>query len=363
MVIQTLGVIYRRLYYAATHFSSILTSLSGFLASLVLVIAVGGCASSNPSALLVEHPVVTASPHFNPQVGLRVVTYNIWGLPSWMSGARRGRYPRIARELERLDPDFILLQEAWTARARKAVPMSGRWAVAYAAGQHSFFQQCGLVTLSKYPIIGGQFYPFSHTAFPDRFVNKGVLKIKVELADGRVLNIWNVHLQDGGSPRVRLAQVRELIWRIKTAEDGQIADLVGGDFNCTPGSLEYSQLENALGPSLQQLSGAAHFLTWDGLSTKPGAGETLDYIFVRGQSVSPSVSAPPRMVFTAPTLQQRLSDHLGIEALVNLGPWPRLAVGSEPLAQVHDGNHFEPFTNPERVYVGRGSAMFGEKAK
>jgi hypothetical protein len=167
--------------------------------------------------------------------------------------------------LERLDPDIIRLHEDWTARAKKAAPLTGHWAVAHDARQHTFFQ--------------------------------------------------------------------------------------------------HSLLENAPGPSLQQLSGAAPFVTWDGLSTKPGAGETLDYIFVRGRSVSPTVSAPPRLAFTAPTLQQRLSDHLGIEALVNWGPWRSLAAGSEPLAQDYGGNHFEPFTNPDRVYVGRSSAMFGGNSK
>src|SRR5215471_1721588 len=162
-------------------------------AALALLIQTCGCASSRPA------PVVVApqtSPVFakcaDSGTSLKVVTYNIWGLPSWMTGAPGGRYPRIARELERLDPDIILLQEAWTAKARKAAPANGRWAIARAAGQHTFFQQSGLETLSRFPIIGGEFYPFSRAAFPDRFVNKGVLKVTVRLPDDSVLNLWNV---------------------------------------------------------------------------------------------------------------------------------------------------------------------------
>src|SRR5215472_13595444 len=98
-----------------------------------------------------------------------------------MTGAASGRYPRIARELERLDPDIILLQEAWTSNARKAVPTNGLWAIARGAGQHTFFQQNGLIILSKFPIVGGEFYPFSRAAFPDRFVNKGALKVTVQI--------------------------------------------------------------------------------------------------------------------------------------------------------------------------------------
>lgn len=266
-------------------------------------------------------PVSSSATGFN----LKVVTYNVWGLPSWMTGARPGRYPQIARELERLDPDIVLLQEAWTAEARKSAPASDRWAVARAAGQHTFFQQSGLVTLSKCPIIAGHFYPFSRAAFPDRFVNKGALKVTVLLPGGRVLNVWNVHLQEGGPPDIRLSQARELVSRVQAAEDGQIADLIGGDFNLTPESDLFRELTVALGPSVQQLGRVAPFVTYDRLSAKPGAGETIDHIFVRERSAFQNLRAIPRVAFAAATLKQRLSDHLGIEAVVNLSPPASLA--------------------------------------
>ena len=192
------------------------TRVAGAFACLALIIGVDGCASSRPAPLLVEHQVMAVPPSGSDKgLSLKLVTYNIWGLPSWMTGARPGRYPRIARELERLDPDIILLQEVWTAKARKAAPDNGRWALARAAGQHSFFQQSGLVTLSKCPIVGGEFYPFSRAAFPDRFVNKGVLKVTIQLAEGQVLNVWNVHLQEGSSSEIRRSQVRELVSRVQ----------------------------------------------------------------------------------------------------------------------------------------------------
>jgi endonuclease/exonuclease/phosphatase family metal-dependent hydrolase len=298
---------------------------------LALVIGVDGCASSRPAPLLVEHQVmaVPASCSYKG-LSLKLVTYNIWGLPSWMTGARPGRYPRIARELERLDPDIILLQEAWTAKARKAAPDNGRWALARAAGQHSFFQQSGLVTLSKCPIVGGEFYPFSRAAFPDRFVKKGVLKVTIQLAEGQVLNVWNVHLQEGSSSEIRRSQVRELVSRVQAAEDGQIADLVGGDFNCTPESPLCRELANSLGPSVQQLGDTDAFVTWDGLSAKRSAGRTIDYIFIRDRTPCQDVQAGQHVAFTAATMEQRLSDHLGIEAVVNLSPAPSLTGAISP---------------------------------
>jgi len=299
------------------------------LAGLVLLLDTCGCASRRPAPILVAHQLVAAhnGRAVQDDFNLKVVTYNIWGLPSWMTGARTGRYPKIARELERLDADFILLQEAWTAEARTALPQDGHWAIAYPAAQHSFFQQSGLVTLSRFPILGGQFYPFTRAAFPDSFVNKGVLKTTVQLPDGEVLNVWNVHLQDGGAVRTRATQVHELLAHVESAQDGQIADLVAGDFNCTPDSPLYGELAGSLGVNLQQFAGAKPFVTWDRLSARPDAGQTLDYIFLRPRTRLQIHQADTQVTFTASSLKQRLSDHLGLETTVSLtcGPPPSLA--------------------------------------
>ena len=285
----------------------------------ILLFAAGGCASRRPATVVLEQqPKTIARLNAQGSTNLKLVTFNIWGLPRWMTGAPPGRYPRIAEEIERLDPDIVLLQEAWTSRARRAIPTNGCWFVARAAGQHTFFQQTGLITLSKFPVIGGEFYPFSRAAFPDRLVNKGALKVTVQMPGGRLLNIWNVHLQDAGATTTRETQVRELIARIQATDDGQVADIVGGDFNCTPESPLYQRLASNLGPNLQQISGAAQFITWDGLSSKTDAGQTIDYFFVRERIRFANMTASEKVAFTNSATQQRLSDHFGIEATLSL---------------------------------------------
>src|SRR5678809_193721 len=160
----------KRLYFLACRDRR---PLSGLFMLWWLMIGSSGCASHRPAHLQVERPAhASLSRDVDGAQSLRRLSYNIWGLPGWMTGARSGRYPRIARELERLDPDIVLLQEAWTAKARKCAPANGTWWIARPDGQHTFFQQSGLMTLSKFPIIGGEFYPFSQAAFPDRVVCK-----------------------------------------------------------------------------------------------------------------------------------------------------------------------------------------------
>ena len=147
----------------------------------------------------------------------------------------------------------------------------------------------------------------------------------MQLPNGRVLNIWNVHLQDGGSFDLRQSQIRELVSHVEAAQDGQIADLVGGDFNCPPDCPLYRELAKEFGPDLQELTGAPPFITWDGMSKKPGTGQTLDHIFVHPRTVLQELRPQTHVAFAASTLEQRLSDHFGIEATMNLTPAPSLA--------------------------------------
>src|SRR5580765_1293527 len=89
-------------------------SVHGALASLVLAASASGCAHHHPAPVTVQKRVDSArlSGRIH-DTRLKIVTFNIWGLPSWITGARSGRYEEIARELDRLDADIVLLQEVW----------------------------------------------------------------------------------------------------------------------------------------------------------------------------------------------------------------------------------------------------------
>src|SRR5260370_15034888 len=224
-------------------------------------------------------------------VDLRVVSFNVWGLPAWMNGASVDRYPLIARQLELLRPDLVLLQEVWTKEAAASAPAGAEWSAAWSSGQANFFRENGLLTISRHPILGGEFHPFHASALPDSLVKKRALKVTIELSGGLRLNVWNVHLQAGGADAVRSRQIAELVRWVNAAQDGQIADLVAGDFNCTPDSPQYRALFEQIGPSLQAISGEPGFTTFDGLSTKSGVSQTLDHAFIRILSAIEGVEA------------------------------------------------------------------------
>ena len=67
-------------------------------------------------------------------------------------------------------------------------------------------------------------------------VTKGALKVTVELPGGERLNLSNVHLQDAGAQRIKQSQIDQLVGLVRTAGDRQVAEIMGGDFNCTPDS-------------------------------------------------------------------------------------------------------------------------------
>jgi len=303
----------------------------------LLSMLTSGCVLGRPSKVQIQAgrtvpagASVSASPPF-----LKVATFNIWGLPSWINGADPNRYGRIARELDRLGSDVVLLQEVWTRRpfevlSEKDKGSARTWWVASARWKGGFLGQNGLLTLSKYPIEAGEIRHFSTASMPDSLMHKGALKITVTIRSGLRVNIWNTHLQDGGSKRVRSRQIAELIRWVRDATDNQCADIVGGDFNSTPDSEEFRQLTAAIGPSVHQLANQAELPTWDGLKPASGEGESLDHIFVRMTRPSFEVRPWSRRVFTASRLEDRLSDHMGIESLLTFAPAEES--GSVPLA-------------------------------
>ena len=309
---------------------------SGRVATVVAGLAIwgGGCASYGPRSLVIRSSAPpTVMRVENPgTIELRIVSFNVWGLPGWMNGASENRYPRIAQQLEELQPDLVLLQEVWTKKARASSPTGREWSTAWSSGQGNLFKENGLLTISRHPILGGEFHPFRAAALPDSLVKKGALKVTVEMPDGLRLNVWNVHMQAGGAEAIRSRQVAELVSWVHAAQDGQIADLVAGDFNCTPESPQFQTLIQQIGPSVQAISGEPGFTTFDGLSTRTGAGQILDHAFIRIVSDVEGVKARPRAVFTAKRIKDRLSDHLGVEIALKLALSPQVDRGFKSFA-------------------------------
>jgi endonuclease/exonuclease/phosphatase family metal-dependent hydrolase len=289
---------------------------------LLLVIA-SGCASGPPATARIHRGRPGAAGELDSAApsSLRVATFNVWGLPSWINGAASDRYGRMAHELAQLESDVVLLQEVWTHRshavlAEQAQGAARTWWTASARRAGGFLGQNGLLTLSRYPIEGREFRRFDAARLPDSFMHKGALKVTLLIPPGQRVNLWNVHLQDGASGRIRWRQIAQLVRWIEEADDGQVADIVGGDFNFTPESGEFRHFAAAVGPSVHQLAKQVAPPSWDGLKPAPAAGQALDHIFVKLRPPLDEVCAYPRRILAASRRSDRLSDHMGVEALL-----------------------------------------------
>ncbi len=253
---------------------------------------------------------------------LEVLTFNVHGLPRWLGGPPADQFDRIAAAIQEEAADIVLLQEAWTRAARRSSPRGQGWNIATGIRDGSFFEQSGLVTASRFRIIGGEFRRFSRASFPDSLVEKGALKVTLELPGGQRVNVWNVHLQAGRAAHVRTHQVAELIRWVLGAADGQAMDLVGGDFNCTPDSPEYGVLAGSLGDDIRCLDGRPHEPTFPEHARNGRRSRTLDYVFWSPRAPLRVTAARSEVVFNSERAEERLSDHLGVRASLAVAALP-----------------------------------------
>ena len=163
------------------------------------------------------------------------------------------------------------------------------------------------------------------------------------------VNVWNVHLQAGSAARVRSQQILQLADWVHQAEDGQAADLIAGDFNCTPDSEQYAQLTKLLGVDATQLGPQPHFVTYDGCRSATTEARTLDYVFVRLREPQIACAATVAPAMDTHRPEDRLSDHLAVQADFRFELTTLTAQSPTyemPIAEVRGGFRIDASSNP-----------------
>jgi hypothetical protein len=247
----------------------------------VIAARLTACAAGLAVALLGLAPAHGGGPAREP-VELSVLTYNLHGLPAWIAGDDPAA--RLPVALEKAGAfDLVLIQENWAFRElverekRHPLRILGESPRRGWLGRNG----SGLELLARgvdprerhsdgygvcFGVLGGA---------NDCFANKGFLMARLALAGGGEIDVWNTHLDAGGSPgdqAARAAQLGRLAARIAERSAGR-ALILGGDFN----------LEWDAAPQRALLE---DFLSRTGLSlaaaTPPGAwNRRLDYLLLR----------------------------------------------------------------------------------
>lgn len=277
---------------------------------------------------------------------LRVMTYNVWLLPSIVSSfsdklspATNQRARAIPQFLAPLDLDVVVFCEAFDSTARELLVAGmkdqGFLYETKAIGAGASFISSkkaidsGCFAMSRFPIAGFQELPFgSVSAGDDRMADKGVLyfQVRVPGVDGsswHLVHVIGTHLQAWDTPAAvstrqsQLRLVRQFMDSLRIPTDEPI--VVAGDLNvnkCRDDPREYrSMLEvlDAEDPALRDESPAFSFdpltnsLAVDGPSSS-GETELLDYVLVRQTHRRP-VRSSSEVVQLKATPDWRRPDH------------------------------------------------------
>lgn len=175
-----------------------------------------------------------------PAVEFTVLTYNTHGLPAWI--ARDDPERRLPLLLERAGAyDLVLLQEDFAYHDR-VVEHAPHPLVVRGNGPAPGWlgwSGAGLTVLARAPaprVERAQPYRHCHgwlSAGSDCFGNKGYLMLRLRVAEGIDIDVWDTHLDagfDDGDYAARAIQL-DLLGDVILRESRGRALVVGGDFN------------------------------------------------------------------------------------------------------------------------------------
>jgi len=256
----------------------------------------------------------------DPVFTLRVLTYNIQGLPNDDESSHE-RYGRIGKILkERRDagaaPHVVFIQEAFHPRTQELIEEAGYPHHRFGAPGHSGAPlSSGLVILSEFPIERAATIDYVGCTGFDCWANKGAQHARLLIPGLPVpLDVFNTHMNAGDEEHnrdVRKQQLKQLLPFIKAHRGAGSPALMSGDFNFRRGDSDYALFTagaNAAESCAQHgCEGAA-----DPLAI---ARESVDHHFyARGERVD---ARPTRFEQTF-TEEPPLSDHVGLEAWFTL---------------------------------------------
>ncbi|WP_257274210.1 endonuclease/exonuclease/phosphatase family protein [Endozoicomonas sp. SESOKO4] len=141
---------------------------------------------------------------YQPERGLHLMTCNTGLMPSHNKNDLRStqqRYRKIAGALTRnpdITPDVVCFQEAFVQQATEQLcqDLKGHYHhIVHSVAPRKTGLNSGLVIASKYPVKVATFRPFTDLVEEDRRINKGLLRIVLDLGNDKTAVVYNTHLQ------------------------------------------------------------------------------------------------------------------------------------------------------------------------
>ena len=279
---------------------------------ILLLLALSSCATDPVS----ETPVSTVSGSRDSSRSgtLRLVTFNIHGIPFFTAGHRK-RAAAIAKLVGATHADVVAFQEAFHAPDRELMcDILAKAGLPY----HHYFRSgafgSGLLTVSRHPITSTSFHQYSRGGNPlalrhaDWWAGKGAGLTKIAVPGSGGIRIINTHLharyRGDRYKAVRQSQLDELAAFVTSARSPHEPVFLLGDLNHTlsdPGWLRC--IDSAgLTPVADQLSRIDYIM----------AVRSPDFSFTQNESL------PLKGSVRGPQGDIPISDHTGVLGSVRI---------------------------------------------
>ncbi len=262
------------------------------------------------------------------QRSIRIITYNVWGLPSPLL-VMPSRLKDIAAEMPKLGPDIVAFQETFTNKARVLDRMPGYPYVAQGSPKvKGKLMPAGLTVASRWPIVETRTIVYSDCSGFDCFAAKGALYTRIRIDDVGDVDVFSTHLNAGGKDHIRMSQVAELVAFVSSIA-GSRPLIVLGDFNSKPteaptkmmlsslllrdGHDEYRRTNPYLDPiEWNQYTIDTHRNTNIMIGILFQKPKRIDYVFLRDTDSSATEVESSRLIFDEKVGGRHLSDHFGV---------------------------------------------------
>ncbi|AMO57829.1 hypothetical protein GZ77_12925 [Endozoicomonas montiporae] len=187
---------------------------------------------------------------YSPQQGLHLMTYNTGLMPGFIRNLNdlRSSNRRAAEIAEALNsqssstqPDVVCFQEVFDRHATEhlceGLKQSYPYIVHSVAPRETGLNS-GLAVASKFPVLDASFRPFKDLAGEDQLANKGLLRLVLDLGEGKTAIVYNTHLQAKEGDKYHkirtseLAQIRQWMEQDSKEEESQHEGIfLSGDLN------------------------------------------------------------------------------------------------------------------------------------
>ncbi|MCS6979471.1 MAG: sphingomyelin phosphodiesterase [Flavobacteriales bacterium] len=267
--------------------------------------------------------------HGQNQKPFTVISWNIKFLPRILAHIGHKPLKRvqpIAAHLLADSADVLVLQEAFDNVANRRLLKALRPLYPYHVGpankKGAFKISSGILIVSRYPLKELGTVDFRSCEKEDCWARKGGLLVELSW-QGRRIQVLGTHLEAGGGREIKMEQYGELAGLVQKFRENGVPQLLCGDFNTRktddylyPRMLQTLEAED--GPLSGDLQYTSDHLLNDMSTYRPEDREVIDFIFYKGNGLTPSFIRRSVLRYTHRWQKghQDLSDHFGVKAVI-----------------------------------------------